>query len=398
MHRCGGEGKGKGFLKKLPDHLDPERPATWPRSAREYLRRRQEPFLGHPDLEALIQQRIRSEGPMPFAAFMELALYHPEYGYYNNVERPRIGPSGDFLTSPETHPAFGFLLARRLLELWQGLACPPEFTVVEMGPGSGSLAGQILAAAPQHSRDFAAAMRYALIETSPSFQVHQKERLSSLEEKVVWWKDLSEAQGLVGCFLSNELVDAFPVHRVRMEGGELQEYYVILEGDRFTEVPGKPSTPELKAYFEEPGVLLPEGCRAEVNLKAKEWIASLGMALKRGFVLTIDYGHLAHELYSARFREGTLLCYYRHTLTDNPYIRVGRQDITAHVDFSCLMRAGAKAGLKAVQYETQRNFLLGLGFQERLRDEPRGPGFSALQALIAPERLGKLKVLIQLKG
>ncbi|MCC6442441.1 MAG: SAM-dependent methyltransferase [Armatimonadetes bacterium] len=377
--------------------LDPDRPETWPASALAYLRRRQESREGNPALIELLRERIRREGPIPFPAFMETALYHPEHSYYHAPGTP-IGRSGDFLTSPETHPAFGLLIARRLHEFWKGLACPPSFTAVEAGGGSGSLAARILSAAPGIDPDFGSALQYILIEPFLPLQRSQQANLSDHAARIRWANGLGSVRNLTGCILSNELVDAFPVHRVRMEAGGLKEYYVDWTQEGFTEVTGPVSDPALEHYFQTVESPLPEGCRAEVNLRGAAWIRQAGTALKRGFVLTIDYGFRAEELFSGRFREGTLRCYWRHTFSDNPYIRVGRQDITSHVDFTSLIRFGAEAGLKPVQYDTQEHFLLSLGIRELLQSEPRGPGYSALNALIDPERLGKFKILAQLKG
>jgi SAM-dependent MidA family methyltransferase len=211
-----------------------------------------------------------------------------------------------------------------------------------------------------------------------------------------------------GCILSNELVDSFPVHVVTLRDGRLREIYVASEDGGFREEFGDLSSNELEGYFEGLGIVLDEGQRAEVNLMALEWMEMVGRILTEGFVITIDYGHEVEILYSPLRGNGTLLCYYRHSWHENPYERIGLQDITSHVDFTSLMRKGEEVGLRSTGLTTQYRFLISLGFleeaQKRLgKDQGSLEGMRdrlAMKTLIFPDGgMGDVfKVLIQHKG
>ncbi|HEY8491521.1 MAG TPA: SAM-dependent methyltransferase [Dehalococcoidia bacterium] len=363
------------------------------------------PTTESPALVDAIRQEIRTGGPIPFRRFMELALYHPQHGYYSGDRAP-MGRHADYVTSPELHPIFGALVGRQAAEMWEALGRPPRFDVVELGPGTGALARDLLRWARARP-DFLAALRYRLVERSAPLRERQRRTVAEAEpdpDRAVWEAEETLAPGSVtGCILSNELVDAFPVHLVEVHGGRLQEVYVTWEGGRFRETLGEPSTPELEAYFRWVGVRPAEGNRAEVNLAAPRWMRWAGGLLARGFVLTFDYGYEAAELYAPWRRAGTLLCFYRHAATDDPYRRVGRQDITAHVDFTALTLAGREAGLEPLGLTTQAAFLSALGIGEALRS----PGLEleeffarrrAVADLIDPAGLGRIRVLVQAKG
>jgi SAM-dependent MidA family methyltransferase len=210
---------------------------------------------------------------------------------------------------------------------------------------------------------------------------------------------------MIGCYLSNELVDAFPVHIVEKHDGNLLEVYVTAESGAFKEVLMDPSTEELANYLEWVGVELPEGNRAEINLAAPSWLRNVAGLLQRGFLLTIDYGYLASELYAPWRTTGTMMCYYQHTSGENPYIRIGEQDLTTHIDFSALIKAGEESGLQKLFYGDQCKFLLGLGFVDALlaaQAREKEPHHAqalrlTLKNLILPEGgMGEMfKVLIQ---
>ena len=359
-------------------------------------------------LVAAIREEIERAGRITFARYMELALYHPEHGYYLGPEE-RPGHAGDFATAPETSPLFGRCLARQLREVWALLGQPSPFTAIEYGAGGGRLARDVLAGAHEEAPDFAASLRYVLHEAN----AHRRAAAArALQEAGFGGQAATEAPGeeaaepVVGAVLSNEFVDALPVHRVVMREGALLERYVRWDGEWFAEELDRPSTPRLAAALVEGGVALAEGQAAEVNLAAGEWLARAARRLTRGIVLTIDYGYPTAELYDPKRREGTFMCYYRHTLNDDPYARVGRQDMTAHVDFGALERAGARAGLATLGLTTQGEFLAALGLGELLVAE-RAPGSAArdyagylagraaVLALIDPRGMGGFRVLAQ---
>ncbi len=369
----------------------------------------------NPLLVAEIRARLEREGRMTFRDFMEMALYHPRHGYYRSP-REKMGRAGDYLTSPEVHSLFGHMVGRQLAEMWEVMGSPARFDLLEMGAGNGLLARDILRWAQRLHPAFLKALTYRIAETSPALVERQRHTLEALglpagqaglpEGKVTWEPGEAPAAGSVsGCVLSNELVDSFPVHRVGVEGGKLLEVYVVWQEGRFQEELGPPSTPELGAYFERLGLLPGEGCRAEVNLAALAWVRQVAVALARGFILTFDYGHEARDLYAPWRRDGTLLCFYRHNPSPDPYVRVGKQDMTAHVDFTSLVEEGRRHGLEPLGITTQSRFLAALGIGEALTPAPGAElpleeyyaRRRAVSELLDPAGLGRIRVLVQAK-
>ncbi len=360
---------------------------------------------GQLKLEAFIRRRIAEAGGITFAEYMGHCLYHPEYGYYM-APRERIGKGGDFFTSSSVHSLFGRLVGRQFLQMGELLG-GDGFTVAEQGAGEGHLALDILDALAEESPEFYRTLRYRLVEISPDNRDRQERLLAAHRERVEWCT-LDELQGMEGCFLSNELVDAFPVHLVEKRDGALLEVFVVSEGDGFAEELRAPSTPDIAGRFTGLGMELAEGNRAEVNLESTRWMRRVGGLLGRGFVLTIDYGYPAAELYSPLRRSGTLLCYHRHRTSEDPLRNVGLQDITAHVDFTSLQNSGEEAGLDSLYFGHQYQFLLGLGFvegllqlQARETDEKRARALRlTLKNLIMPDGgMGEtFKALVQGKG
>jgi len=361
-------------------------------------------------LKKWILFQIEKKGPVPFAQFMEWCLYHPEYGYYHSKET-RIGKDGDYYTDPCVHPLFGGMVAKQLSQMAEILG-RENFDVVETGGGRGFLCQDILNWAKKKTPDFFNRLRYYLLETSPSLLKEQKERLRPYEEegKIDWMDPIifeKEKNRIRGCILSNELVDAFPVHRVVFDHGKLKEVYVTRHNGQLEEVMDEPSDPALLSYFESMGIRLQEGQRAEVNLRALDWMEKVGRFLEKGFVLTIDYGYLAEELYAPYRRSGTLLCYYRHQTSQNPYEHLGEQDITSHVNFTDLIKKGEGVGLRFAGLVPQYRFLIALGILQEMdslgQDLSELDGLKmrlSLMHLIEPEAgMGEMfKVLIQRKG
>ena len=361
-------------------------------------------FALHTENEALrdlIMAEIAATGRITFRRFMELALYHPRHGYYAGMDEV-IGPRGDYLTSPEISPLFGAMIGRQVAEVWRLLDRPAPFTVAEAGPGNGTLARDLLRWAARAEPDLCAALRYVLVERAPAQEARQR-RLLDGETGVTWSEHLPA--GITGCIVANELLDAFPVHLVTVEDRELREGYVSLRDGAFAETWDTPSTPELAAYFAALGRLPGEGARAEVNLDAPRWMRTAGAALERGMVLTLDYGYPASQLYPPWRRQGTLLCFYRHMAHDDPFVRVGRQDITAHVDFTSVARAGCEAGLTLAGFTTQRELLTALGVRDALRPAPgAGSGeeyaarYRAIAELLESAGLGRVRALALTRG
>jgi len=360
-----------------------------------------------PELVALLRERIDSVGGISFAEFMEKCLYHPRYGYYTGT-RTRIGKEGDFFTSSSVHCLFGRLISRQLAQMWQLLG-QGEFTIAEQGAGEGHLCLDILDALAEEAPDFYRQLHYKIVEISPD---HQQGQLQNLQPHVdagrVSWCTRDALRGMQGCFLSNELVDAFPVHLVDKEGGELYEIFVVNREQGFGEDVRPLTNPKIRDYFELIGCGLLEGNRGEVNLQALDWMRGVADLLERGFVLTIDYGYPAQELFAPFRRNGTLLCYHKHQSNENPYQRLGSQDITAHIDFTALQKVGEQNDLETLYFNEQYRFLLGLGFVEALvelqmreTDPQQAQAIRmTLKNLVMPEGgMGEsFKVLVQGKG
>ncbi len=364
---------------------------------------------GHPDLIAEIAAEISNAGPIPFARFMELALYHPQFGYYirptGGPEPERIGWSGDFYTSSDVHPLLGRALARQIRQIDELLGHPALFTIVEMGAGKGLLARHILDACASESASFLNRLRYVLIERSPAMRELQCRNLASYlatPGRVSWVSGLSDLPNasLVGLFLSNELVDAFPVHRIHVVDGELKEIHVDYRDGRFVECLCPPSTPEIETHLHRMGVDLPNGYRTEINLEALRWMREVARVMNRGVVITVDYGHSAQDFFAPERHRGTFLCYYRQMVSEDPYTRVGEQDMTAHVDFTSLATVGEEAGLAVTGFTNQMSFLISLGAEHLLDTlDPESPEFRAALHLLRPEGMGRtFKILVQHKG
>ena len=356
-------------------------------------------------LTEILGERIRAGGPITFAEFMREALYHPVHGYYSRASASRFA---DYYTSVDVHPIFGRLLARQFAEMWKQLGSPRPFLVAEAGAGVGRLAGHILDFGAQSLPAFYEALQYVAVERSPDRRAEHHARLA-VHVAAGRVSSSGEIPSAIpaGCIFSNELIDAFPVHRVLMEHGALQEIFVGYEGGSFVEIQGKPSTPALENYFREQGVSLEEGQQAEVCLEACEWIEKAGRALERGFIVTIDYGHEARALYDEHHNRGTLLAYRDHAVSENILESPGEQDLTAHVNFSALDLWGRRAGLMRSGLVTQTQFLVALGRGNEFADlyEPGQTELEKLRArlllknLIHPEGMGeKFQVLIQHKG
>lgn len=371
------------------------------------------------DLSSLITQQIfhSSERRISFAEYMEMALYHPHYGYYA-ANNEKIGAHGDFFTSPHLAVDFGELLAQQFAQMWQILRQPQPFTLVEMGAGQGLLAADVLRGLQHQHPNCFAALEYVIVEKAAALIAEQKQRLQPWQSGVkIEWRSLDEipARAIVGCIFSNELVDAFPVHLVTLADGELQEIYVTAQSDGFGEILGSLSTSKITDHFSLNGIDLstpayPEGYRTEVNLAALDWLSLISERIQRGYVLTIDYGYPASRYYSPRRSQGTLQCYYQHSHHSNPYLNAGQQDITAHVDFTALERQGDRCGLKTLGFTQQGLFLMALGLGDRLTaisqiDAKNAQDIQnailrrdALHQLVNPMGLGNFGVLIQSKG
>jgi SAM-dependent MidA family methyltransferase len=316
---------------------------------------------------------IRERGAMTVAAFMDLALYHPELGYYARAAR-RSGRAGDFFTSVDVGPLFGELLARQLAEMAAIVGGP--FDLVEAGAGNGRLAADILQAARRHHPTFYEAVRLHLVERSPAAREAHTATLGDVAERLAH-SSATLPDAFTGALVANELLDALPTHQVVMRDDGLREVYVAASSssqlssfrggsEALQLIEGPPSTPELQAYLDRAGVALEPGWRVEINLRAVDWVRDAARRLTRGFLVLIDYGHEARELYSVTHADGTLTSFSGHR-SEGPggarpawLQRPGEQDITAHVDFTSVRAAAEAEGLTTIGFLDQTYFLLGL--------------------------------------
>ncbi len=348
----------------------------------------------------MIAAKIQEEGPITFAAFMETALYEPGLGYYAS-ESTEIGRTGDFYTSQHVHPAFGAMMGKQLEEMWAIMGKPSDFYVVEFGAGAGLMCMDIFNYLTR--KEIFHSLTYVIVEMNPGIENKQKRLLAEHQEKIRWVSSLKELHSVRGCVLSNELLDAFPVHLVEMDN-ELQEVYVTVDNGIFREVRGNPSTSALPDYLREFSVNLPGGYRTEINLRIKDWLRDVNEALSEGFILTVDYGYTAADYYSEERNRGTLLCYYRHQVSENPYINIGSQDMTAHVNISSVKKWGEEFGFETLGFCQQGTFLISLGIDEIIQELYMNSGdylfeVAKIKRLIFPGTLGEThKVMIQYKG
>jgi SAM-dependent MidA family methyltransferase len=365
----------------------------------------------HPDLDSvgedetlveLLRAEIERQGPITFARFMEVALYTPDRGYYRGADA-RPGRDGDFLTAPEAHPIFGAALARAVADAWDRLDRPDPFVLREHGAGTGALGVAILDGLATERRDALIATRYDPIELDPARTESIAERLSAVGHADKLLSRDARRGPLDGFVIANEVLDALPTHRVVGRRGELREVLVDWRDGAFVDVEAEPTTPALADRLKAEGVTLIEGQRGEVCLAVDAWVAAAAGDLGRGVLLLIDYGYPAVELYDpVRRRDGTLRAYLRHRVHDDPYIHVGRQDLTAHVDVTAVERAAVAEGLTHLGTTTQAEFLVALGTEELLRAIQADPATtmedylvlrSALVRLLDPAAMGRFRVM-----
>ena len=355
------------------------------------------------DCRALIAERIRQRGPITVAEFIDLALYAPEVGYYARAAQ-RSGRAGDFFTSVDVGPVFGALLAERFAAWWRSLGNgtrgPGRIDLVEAAAGNGRLTRDVLDAAARRDPAFYRAVAAHLVERSAQARATHLDVLASHGPRLASSGDAMPAR-IDGIVFANELLDALPVHLVEMKAAGLSEIYVHLESGRLVDRPGPLSDPALAEYLAEAGITLGAGARAEVNLAAVDWVAAVAARLRRGFLVLIDYGYEAAELYSEARARGTLASYHRH-LVDAPDAGApagpswladpGSRDLTSHVDLTSVRRAAERAGLETVAVVPQTRFLLDILERSPLVAELSAPDRLAdrlaLKTLLMPGGLG----------
>lgn len=341
-------------------------------------------------LQSIIQAIHAAGGKISFAEFMRRALYTPQLGYYSSPLR-KFGTAGDFVTAPEISPLFSQCLARAcqpiLAELNAGI-------ILEFGAGSGIMAAEVL---KELQLLDSLPHEYWILELSADLQQQQRDTLQRhVPEffKQIRWLEQLPPQPFDGIILANEVLDAMPIERFRVENGEIQQIYVIALEEQLKEQV-LPSSPELLNAVQTLQLKFPDGYESEINLALAAWIKSLAEILNKGLILLIDYGFPQHEYYHAQRQQGTLMCHYRHHAHPDPLILLGLQDITAHVDFTAVAQAAVDADLEVAGYTMQANFLLDTGLLEKLNScSPDDPNFYRLsqqaKLLTLPSEMGEL--------
>ncbi len=344
------------------------------------------------ELAGLLRVRIERDGPITFDAFMQTALYHPEFGYYIRS----TGTTDDYFTSVTAHPAFGAMLAKHLDDVWQLLGRPEPFRVVELGAGDGRLAAHIRAAAA----DFAwiAGLDYEGVEIGPA-------RRASPFPGIRLVTSLKEIESTAtAAVLSNEYFDALPFHILRRAGDEWTEELVDITGGGFAYIDAEPA-PDILAYANTYGAGLPDGGRLEARPALARLYSEIARLAPRLAMTTIDYGGLAADIHGERLKAGTALAYRGHRAGEDLLRDPGEQDLTAHVNFSALIDAGHAVGLASRPLAQQADFLVALGIGEYLPHLQTVPGVTparytreraAVLQLLDPAEMGRFPVLLQI--
>ena len=346
-------------------------------------------------LRKQIEQEIREHGPMPFSRYMEICLYDPEHGYYSRNAN-QFGKAGDFYTSSDIHAVFGRLLSRQFEEMWQALDRPAELEILELGPGRGLFARDVLDWSRKKFPDFFASLKYTLQESSPTLQAKLEETqcdyvtpgkvgISKVETGLDASAEVEVRRTWPGetalIVFANEFFDALPVEILSAQG----RLHLAVEGDHLKEIWFPPADDEL-AFLNRYSVHPEDNERIEVPLSAQAWITQAAKAIQRGFLVVVDYGYTRAEQLAGRHR-GTLMAFRQHSASENPYKAPGEQDLTAHVNFTALGAAAEAAGLETQRLLTQSQFLMGVGEKTEFADAFEG-------CRLAQERA---KVALQLK-
>ena len=324
-------------------------------------------------LAARLRERIRREGPLTFCEWMKAALYDPSEGYYCRSDRVRWGREGDYRTSPERSSLFAATFARYFDRLHEQLGRPSTWTILEAGAGEGHFAAALLRTLQEFFPDVYAATSYVIDEVSPQSCQRAHERLQPFADRIQF-RNLDQVEIDHGVVFSNELLDAFPVHRITLRDGEFKEFQVTVgEDGKFQWLVDTPSAAlleRLNKYFDEVGMRPVEGRVVEVGLEIEEWLRRVAARIRAGYVVTVDYGANTEYLHSPLARnDGTLRGFQRHQFVDDLLAQPGEQDLTTTINWDFVKTAGASTGLEVVELSRQDQFLLKNGLIEQLEVE-----------------------------
>jgi len=344
----------------------------------------------NPELIQFIRAEIERAGPIPFARFMELALYHPDHGYYASG-RASIGRRGDFFTNVSVGPLFGKLLAAQFAEIWEKLGRPGDFTMVEQGAHDGVFAADVLGALRQSSGECFAAISYVILEPFLIWRERQQKHLRDFSDKISWLESIDQLAPFAGVHFSNELFDSLPVHLI-ISGGvakgatDWKEKLVTVAGDSFAFTTANVSRFDLP--LDQLG-FFPAGFETEMSTAAPKLMREIALKLSRGVILTIDYGFVRAEFYSLDRGEGSVQVRAKQKKLSSSFQQIGRADISAHVEWTGLTEAALSSGAKPIGFADQHHFLTGIVSKFFPRAEFDASEKRALQTLLHPEMLGR---------
>ncbi|MEK6279219.1 MAG: SAM-dependent methyltransferase [Acidobacteriota bacterium] len=355
-----------------------------------------------------LRERILREGPMTFCEWMKAALYDEREGYYCRASSTPWGREGDYRTSPERSSLFAATFARYFAGLYDKLGGPSEWTIVEAGAGDGRFAYGVLKTLKEFSPLVFSATRYVIDEIGSDARSSSLKRLEQFADRVVFGK-LQEIKVNPGIVFSNELLDAFPVHRLTMQGAILREFFVDVRPDgAFAWTLSTPSSERILNHFDKSRIELVDGQVAEVNVEIEDWLTAVSTTITEGYLITVDYGSDAQDLYSPTARmDGTLRSFKRHSITNDVLADPGGQDLTSTVNWTYVKDVAAKLGFETLEFERQDKFLLSAGLLTQLQleseravdDAERLRLSTAAREMILPNGMAtSFQVLVQKKG
>jgi len=345
----------------------------------------------------MLEEAGKQGGVLPFRRYRELALYHPQHGYYASG-RARVGKAGDFFTSVSVGGIYGRILASACREVWERFGAPEEFTIVEQGANDGTMAADILTAVSEAGDSFAEALHYRIVEPFAANRTRQQATLSGFS-RLSWHYSNADLPGFTGIHLSNELLDAFPVDSLRWNGSAWEEECVAWEKEAPAWTSRAITDAELVHAVRRITAPPRTGWRFEINRGIVPWLGGIASRMERGIILTVDYGQAGDDRFAPHRADGTLAAYRDHRRFDDPLAEPGLRDITAQVDFTDLAAKGTEAGFTPLAYSDQQHFLMGAAepWMRSLGDSA-GPDhrkdLRALNTLLNPALLGsQFKVL-----
>ncbi|MCX7770218.1 MAG: SAM-dependent methyltransferase [Proteobacteria bacterium] len=315
-------------------------------------------------LQQIIIDEIKKNGPIPFSKYMNLCLYHPQYGYYRQ-SRPPIGKTGDYYTSPCVHKIFGYIIAKHIIEIFNSMETE-EFYIVEGGAGYGYLLRDLGEYFSRNYKKILEKSKLIIVEPNPFYRDIQFKSSSVFFKNIEFINSPHELPQINGIFYSNELFDSMPAEILQTDSdNNLKQIFVDFTNDNFLEIQDEPNE-DVHSFLNKWDIKIPKNFRTEISINVEDFYSEIAKKINKGAILTIDYGYPRSELFDISHNRGTLMCYYKHTVLENPYIRLGNQDITFHIDFTLLKQIGEKFDMQTIGFVEQSYFLMGTGIIDEI--------------------------------